>query len=276
MSILLQKAELIVLLQSVNSFAYSLGNMLSKSQISFIKSLHQKKYRNANGLFIIEGIKTLTEFLKSDYTIQSIYFTPAYAKAIAALKVGTNINLFELSDTVLEKISTLQTPQGVLAIVKIPNTGFIDFHTLKNKFSLVLDNVQDPGNLGTIIRTADWFGIQHIICSENTVEAYNPKTIQSTMGSLCRVNIVYTSLPDFLAQTSLPVFGALLEGENIYKVKWGNEGLILLGNEGHGISQNLIRKINTPVTIPRIGETESLNVAVSAAIFCSELGRLKF
>ena len=188
-------------------------------------------------------------------------------------KNTANIKLFEVNNAELEKISTLQTPQGILALVHIPAKQKLDFNSLKNSFSLVLDDVQDPGNFGTIIRTADWFGIKNIICSENTVEAYNPKTVQSTMGSLCRMNINYVKLETFLTEAKLPIFGALLAGNNIYETKWGNEGLILLGNEGHGISQELISKISIPITIPRFGEAESLNVAVSAAIFCSELSR---
>ncbi|MFN0256993.1 TrmH family RNA methyltransferase [Pedobacter ureilyticus] len=245
--------------------------MLSKSQISFIKSLHQKKYRKENGIFIIEGIKSIVEFLKSDYQLHSIYYTSKISATLP--KVSTNINLFEVTETELQKISTLQTPQSILALVHIPIQKEIDVNVLKQQFSLVLDDVQDPGNFGTIIRTADWFGIKNIICSENTVEAYNPKTVQSTMGSLCRVTIQYTALNHFLANVKLPIYGALLNGANIYQTQWGNEGLILLGNEGHGISKELIEKINFPVTIPRFGEAESLNVAVSAAIFCSEISR---
>jgi TrmH family RNA methyltransferase len=245
--------------------------MLSKSQISFIKSLHQKKYRKENGIFIIEGIKSIVEFLKSDYQLHSIYYTSKISATLP--KVSTNINLFEVTETELQKISTLQTPQSILALVHIPIQKEIDVNVLKQQFSLVLDDVQDPGNFGTIIRTADWFGIKNIICSENTVEAYNPKTVQSTMGSLCRVTIQYTALNHFLTNAKLPIYGALLNGANIYQTQWGNEGLILLGNEGHGISKELIEKINFPVTIPRFGEAESLNVAVSAAIFCSEISR---
>lgn len=245
--------------------------MLSKSQISFIKSLHQKKYRKENGIFIIEGIKSIVEFLKSDYQLHSIYYTPKISATLP--KVSANINLFEVTETELQKISTLQTPQSILALVHIPLVKEINFQDLKNQFSLVLDDVQDPGNFGTIIRTADWFGIKNIICSENTVEAYNPKTVQSTMGSLCRVNVRYTQLNEFLKGAKLPIYGALLDGQNIYKTQWENEGLILLGNEGHGISKELIAKISVPVTIPRIGAAESLNVAVSAAIFCSEISR---
>lgn len=245
--------------------------MLSKSQISFIKSLHQKKYRKENGFFLIEGIKSILEFLNSNYQVHSIYCTTKISSALPKLKA--NINLFEVTETELEKISTLQTPQGILALVHIPSKQAINFKALKNSFSLVLDDVQDPGNFGTIIRTADWFGIKNVICSENTVEVYNPKTVQSTMGSLCRVNVIYTSLSDFLVKANLPIFGALLNGGNIYQTRWGTEGLILLGNEGHGISDLLLEKINIPVTIPSFGEAESLNVAVSAAIFCSEISR---
>jgi TrmH family RNA methyltransferase len=245
--------------------------MLSKSQISFIKSLHLKKYRKESGIFIIEGIKSITEFINSNYQLHSIYYTTPLASFLP--KNPTNIKLFEVNNAELEKISTLQTPQGILALVYIPKEQRLTPKDLKNVFSLVLDGVQDPGNFGTIIRTADWFGIKNVICSENTVEAYNPKTVQSTMGSLCRVNVVYTNLRTFLSESDLPIFGALLKGNNIYNTNWGKEGLILLGNEGHGISDELIQKITTPVTIPRFGEAESLNVAVSAAIFCSELSR---
>lgn len=248
--------------------------MLSKSQISFIKSLHQKKYRKENGIFIIEGIKSIVEFLNSEYQIHSIYYTTQMLSVLP--KLSANINLFEVTATELEKISTLQAPQGILALVHLPAKTNIDFNALRHGFSLVLDDIQDPGNLGTIIRTADWFGLKNIICSENTVEAYNPKTVQSTMGSLCRVQITYTALKPFLQAAKLPVYGALLNGSNIYQTKWGNEGLILLGNEGHGISKDLITQIDVPVTIPLFGEAESLNVAVSAAIFCSELARGKF
>jgi TrmH family RNA methyltransferase len=246
--------------------------MLSKSQISFIKSLHQKKYRKENGVFIIEGIKSIKEFIHSNYQINTIYYDPTYFQSLP--KFPANIKLFEVNNVELAKISTLQAPQGILAIVNTPLAQKLSHNLLKGKFSLVLDDVQDPGNLGTIIRTADWFGIDQIICSEQTVEAYNPKTVQSTMGSLARMNIFYTNLDELLRDVKLPVFGALLTGNNIYDVNWGAEGLILLGNEGHGISENLIKKITIPVTIPRIGQAESLNVAVSAAIFCSEIGKI--
>lgn len=251
--------------------AYCYTYMLSKSQISFIKSLHQKKHRKENAIFIIEGIKTISEFIQSDYQIHSLYYLPSHLSLLP--KLPANIKLFELNNAELEKISTLQTPQGILALVNIPDKQEIELNSLKNKFSLVLDDVQDPGNFGTIIRTADWFGITQIICSVQTVEAYNPKTVQSTMGSLARVKIYYTNINSLIDQAKLPVFGALLNGQSIYQTNWGNEGLILLGNEGHGISESLINKITMAVTIPKFGDGESLNVAVSAAIFCNELRR---
>ncbi|WP_293311449.1 TrmH family RNA methyltransferase [Pedobacter sp. UBA5917] len=247
--------------------------MLSKSQISFIKSLHQKKYRKEHGLFIVEGIKSIKEFIRSNYHIHTIFYNSEQYNLLP--KLPANINLFEVKNAELDKISTLQTPQGFLALVHIPKNRQLDQKELKNQFTLVLDGVQDPGNMGTIIRTADWFGFKNIICSLDSVEVFNPKTVQATMGSLARVNIFEADLPAFLADNTLPVFGALLDGGSIYKTQWGNEGLVILGNEGKGISPEVIKKINKPVTIPRIGEAESLNVAVSAAIFCAELVRVR-
>ncbi len=190
-------------------------------------------------------------------------------------KISANIKLFEINNAELDKISTLQSPQGVLAVVHVPSFGRADNDYFKGRFSLALDQVQDPGNLGTIIRTADWFGIRDLICAVNTVEAYNPKTVQATMGSLARVRVHYLDLEVFLRESRLPVFGTLLQGENIYETQWGNEGIILLGNEGNGISDALLPLIDQRVTIPRIGAGESLNVAISAAICCSELRRKK-
>ncbi|RZL28013.1 MAG: RNA methyltransferase, partial [Pedobacter sp.] len=201
--------------------------MLSKSQISFIKSLHQKKYRKEHGLFLVEGIKSIIEFIHSSYQIHSIFYNIEQSNLLP--KLPANINLFEVNNVELGKISTLQTPQGFLAIVYIPKDKKIDQKSLQNEFTLVLDGVQDPGNMGTIIRTADWFGFKKIICSEDTVEAFNPKTVQATMGSLARVEIYYENLTSFLDQNQLPVFGALLDGESIYQTNWGKEGFIILG-----------------------------------------------
>jgi len=247
--------------------------MLSKSQISFIKSLHQKKYRKEHGLFIVEGIKSIQEFFQSSYQIHTIFYNSEQYNLLP--KLPANINLFEVKNAELDKISTLQTPQGFLALVHIPKNSQLELNELKNQFTLILDGVQDPGNMGTIIRTADWFGFKNMICSPDCVEVFNPKTVQATMGSLARINIHEIDLPAFLEKNTIPVFGALLDGESIYKTQWGNEGLVVLGNEGKGISAAVIKKINKPVTIPRVGQAESLNVAVSAAIFCAELVRVR-
>jgi TrmH family RNA methyltransferase len=247
--------------------------MLSKSQISFVKSLHQKKYRKENGFFIVEGIKSIKEFIQSKFQIDTIFYNIEHQHLLP--KMPTNIKLFEVSNAELLKISTLQNPQGFLAVVKTPQTNNFNVKDLKGKFTLVLDGVQDPGNMGTIIRTADWFGFDKIICSNDCVEVYNPKTVQATMGSLARVEIYYENLSNLLNNITIPIYGALLNGNSIYEVEWGKQGLIILGNEGQGISDEIISKINNPITIPRFGMAESLNVAVSASIFCSELVRTK-
>lgn len=251
-------------------FFYNRG-MVSKSQISFIKSLHQKKYRKENGIFIIEGIKSIEEFIQSNYQVHSIYYLAQYQSSLTALPA--NIKLFEVNNVELDKISTLQTPQGILALVHLPKPAVLNAASLKNAFTLVLDGVQDPGNMGTIIRTADWFGFKQIICSNNCVEVYNPKTVQATMGSLSRIDIYYEDLPTVLKDLDLPVFGAVLNGKSMYKTDWGNEGLVILGNEGQGITPEVMKFITNPVTIPRTGSAESLNVAISAAILCADISR---
>jgi RNA methyltransferase, TrmH family len=245
--------------------------MLSKSEISFIKSLHQKKFRKDHHLFLAEGLKSVTEFINSGYLIHTVYYTQALLPKLD--KFSHKIKLVEVTESELGKISTLTTPQDILATIRIPSTTVIEPESFRNQFTLVLDGIQDPGNLGTIIRTADWFGIRQILCSRDTVEAYNPKVVQATMGSLSRIKLMYGDLEDVLTSVDIPYYGALLDGESIYEVDFGTEGLIILGNEGKGISEAIRSKITHAVTIPRFGEAESLNVAVSAAIFCSELKR---
>jgi RNA methyltransferase, TrmH family len=245
--------------------------MLSKSQISFVKSLHQKKFRKEHALFIVEGIKSVTEFLQSDYIVDTVYCTENLLPKLGNLSQKIQPQLISTSD--LDRISTLTTPQQILALVKMPVNSPFNLQNLHANFSLVLDGVQDPGNLGTIIRTADWFGIKNIICSEDTVEIYNPKVVQASMGSLPRITISYTNLAELLKDCPVPVYGALLDGESIYQTNFGKEGIVVLGNEGNGISAEIRRLINKPVTIPSFGKAESLNVAISASIFCSEIKR---
>ncbi len=247
--------------------------MLSKSQISLLQSLQHKKFRREHGLFLVEGYKSVSEFIHSAYQIEAIYHTSTIAPKL--LKLSQKINFEEISLNIIEKISTLKTPQDIIAVVKIPAWPPLHYTTLQKKFSLVLDGIQDPGNMGTIIRTADWFGIDHIICSEDSVEVYNPKVVQATMGSLSRINVHYTDLTTAIPQIDLPVFGALLEGENIYSTQFGNEGLLIMGNEGSGLRPEVKALINKAITIPCAGNAESLNVAIATAICCSEIQRNK-
>lgn len=243
--------------------------MLSKSQISFVKSLHQKKFRKEHQLFIVEGLKSITEFSASKYKIHSIYCLKSCISKMP--KLSQKQNIFEISPQELERISTLQTPQEALALVEIPKLE--DELITSDNIILALDGIQDPGNLGTIIRTADWFGFKTILCSLNTVDVYNPKVIQATMGSLARIQIRYIDLPEFLNSQKAPVIGTLLDGENIYNFDWPKEGFLILGSEGNGISDKVSESLDYPITIPKIGETESLNVAIAAAICCSEIKR---
>ncbi|QKJ29437.1 RNA methyltransferase [Mucilaginibacter mali] len=248
--------------------------MLSKSQISLFKSLQHKKFRNVHGLFVAEGLKSVTEFIASGYPVQTVYHTAAIAPKM--LNLSAKIKFQEISLDELGKISNLTTPQEVIALIKIPELPALQASTLKNKYALVLDGVQDPGNMGTIIRTADWFGIRHIICSQDSVDVYNPKVVQATMGSLARMNIYYTDLQTTILQLKMPVYGAMLNGKNIYYTDFHNEGLIVMGNEGNGIRPAVQKLISNSVTIPGDNMTESLNVAIATAIFCSEIFRKGF
>jgi len=245
--------------------------MLSKSQISFVNALHQKKHRKEHALFIAEGSKSIVEFTQSSYIVDTIFHTPEAVPKLCNL--SQKIKLQEITNSELKKISTLTTPNDALALIQIPERTDTITESFKGKFVLVLDGIQDPGNLGTIIRTADWFGFSEIICSEDTVEAYNPKVVQASMGSLSRMNVYYENLAEFFFEPNMDIFGALLDGKSLYDVQFGHEGYIILGNEGNGISSKMQPLINTAVTIPRFGGAESLNVAISAAIICSELKR---
>ncbi|WP_374164660.1 TrmH family RNA methyltransferase [Arcticibacter sp. MXS-1] len=245
--------------------------MLSKSQISFVNALHQKKYRKEHALFIAEGSKSITEFLASDYSVDTVFYTPDALPNLS--KLSQKVKQLEISASELKKISALQAPQDALALVRIPERTNLNVESFKKKFTIMLDGVQDPGNMGTIIRTADWFGFSEIVCSQDTVEAYNPKVVQATMGSLARIKVYYANLEELVEQAAIPVLGAVLDGTSVYESSFGKEGFIVLGNEGNGLSPTLQRALTKRITIPRFGKAESLNVAISAAILCSELRR---
>jgi TrmH family RNA methyltransferase len=251
--------------------------MLSKNSIKHINSLYYSKFRKKNKMFVAEGPKIVGELADSGFVIDSVFAVREWIEKNENNPIISKIH--EISAGELKKISSLKTPNQVLAVVNIPDEK-TDFGKLKNELFLVLDGISDPGNLGTIIRTADWFGIRNIVCSKNTVNVYNPKVIQATMGSFIRVKIIYNELSEFFTNLpfSTPVFGALLNGENIYRMKLPAKGCIIIGNESKGISAELKRFITHSVTIPSSGgstSAESLNASVATAVILSEFKRGK-
>lgn len=237
--------------------------MISKNEVKYIQSLYHKKTREAEGLFIAEGEKLVNELLQSNHVVKKIFATKDWHSKTPF----HNIQIVE--DFELEKISAQSTPQRVLAIVE--QKKIIQAPNVQGCVILALDGIQDPGNLGTIIRIADWFGVTNIVASEDTVELYNPKVIQSTMGSFIRVNTWYGNLETFLQSANVPVFGALLSGENIYATNKISEGILVIGNESKGIRSNMLPYIRHAITIPKRGGAESLNAAVAAGIILSHL-----
>ena len=242
--------------------------MITANQKKFVKSLGQKKFRTEYNSFIVEGEKVLSELLQSDFEIESIFATQPWIE----LNLNLAVECIEVSQKELNSISSLKTPNNILAIVKQKNNQLVD---LSSQLTIALDTIQDPGNLGTIIRTADWFGIKNIICSSDSVDVYNPKVMQATMGSFFRVSVHYINLREFFSKNKkLTVFGGLLDGENIYKKELNSKGsILLLGNESKGISNELIPFITDKIFIPKFGKAESLNVAMATAILCSEFAR---
>lgn len=238
---------------------------ISKNQQKLINSLKYKKYRHKNGLFVVEGIKVIKEFLKSSYPLHSLY---SVADIFSLKDKSVNI----ITPKELKSISSLSTPQVALAV--------FEFNTLKKlkikSLSLALDGVGDPGNLGTIIRMCDWFGIKKLICSQDTVDCYNPKTVQASMGSLSRVEVYYLDLKKELEHTQLPIYGADMHGESIYKANVEQDSIIVLGSESHGISNDILPLLTKKISIPQFGkkhQTESLNVAMAGSIILSEFKR---
>lgn len=278
--------------------------MISKSDIQFIKSLHQKKYREQYGMFLVEGVKMVNELLRSTFRVHALYaLEPCLNSLQISTKLPENIKTAPVGETELRKISALSTPNKVLAVVHIPQSAGIprpgsgtgSFRESDpgndageagemapyghagpgcgTDLLIALDNVQDPGNMGTIIRIADWFGISAVVASPDSVEFYNPKVVQASMGSLFRVQLRQARLEELLERAGAPVYGALLEGKSIYEEPFSMNGILLLGNESKGLSPGLGRYITHPVTIPRLGTAESLNVAVASAVICSEMRR---
>jgi len=229
--------------------------VITKNQIKFIKSLSLKKNRIKEQLFIAEGEKVVSELLRSDFEIKNIYATKEW-------KVS-NDNITQISNAELQRISNLKSPNKVLAVVQFKNHNLIKHEGI----TLVLDEINDPGNLGTIIRMCDWFGVKQIICSKNTVDIFNPKVVQSAMGSAFRVQVNYTDLENYLSEIKTPIYGAFMDGKNLKEVKLPKSAHLVLGNEANGISAEINKLITDKVAIKNIGNSaESLNVAVATSI----------
>lgn len=239
--------------------------MLTKSQQKLINSLQTKKYRNKNGLFVVEGIKGISEFLNSKFVLQHLFATEDLF----------GIKYHPITELELRKISFLKNPNKALALFSMTQTEKIK----EQGIIVALDNVRDPGNLGTIIRLCDWFGVTNLLCDEGTVDCYNPKVVQATMGSLTRVNLHYLNLQEFLHRTTLPIMGAFMEGNNIYNATLANDGILVMGNEANGISDSISEIITQKLAIPSFSDgesAESLNVATATAILLSEFRRRSY
>jgi TrmH family RNA methyltransferase len=246
--------------------------MLSKNTVKFIKSLHQKKYRLESAKFFVEGEKSVVEVLQSSFTVDLLLVTQEFATKHATLLSGKAFEVLFVTPNQLEQLGQYQSNDAALAVVQMkPNQAFLPE---KGDLILALDEVRDPGNLGTIIRIADWYGIKKLIFSSHTAEFYNPKVIQSSMGSFTRVQFYYGDLAQAFQEWKLPVYGAFLEGESIHELTNPTPGVLLLGNESQGISKEVEKWVSSKITIPSFGKAESLNVAIATAIFCDNFKRL--
>jgi RNA methyltransferase, TrmH family len=245
--------------------------MLSKAKIKFVKSLQVKKYRIQEQCFVVEGAKSIQELLNSDFEVVMLFGTSEF---LANEKLTRGPEVIVISHQELKLISEFQSNETGLAVARMkPNHALT---VREDEFGLVLDDIRDPGNLGTIIRTADWYGIQKIIASEETADCYNPKVVNATMGSFTRVEVYYTNLARYLEEHKHRVFGAYLDGVDVHRSNFGKGGLVLIGNEARGISEDLGSFVTDKITIPRFGKAESLNAAIATAILCDNIRRGRF
>ena len=244
--------------------------MITKNTIKQIASLRQQKFRKELGLFVVEGRKMAEELLHSDFETVGLYATEAFLKEYPTFTTAEAV-----SEVQMQQMSGFDTPPGILAVVRIPKQG--DIKT-QSRYVLALDGIANPGNMGTLLRTAEWFGIRDVVCSSDCVELWNPKVVQATMGSLFRVKVWSTDLAEFLRKMQdegKAVYGALLEGKNLFQLKERPDGIIVVGSESHGIRAGVLPCITHPITIPRRENsiTESLNAAVAGAIIMAEMTR---
>jgi TrmH family RNA methyltransferase len=252
--------------------------VLSKNKIKFLRSLSSKKNRYKEGVYIAEGEKLVTDLINASQKIKEVFCTEEMALKLENLGLNNN-DIYTVEVAEIKKVSNLKTATEVIAVVEISNTG-VKSEELKGELSIALDGIQDPGNLGTIIRIADWFGIKNIICSDTTVDIYNPKTVQATMGAIARVSASYTHLPDFLSSAlmqDIPVYGTFMSGKNLFTEEFETSGIIVLGNEGKGLSSEVADIVTDKIHIPSYplhnNTSESLNVAMAASIVCAEFRR---
>lgn len=250
--------------------------MVSLKNIKHLNSLTKKKYRNINKQFIVEGEKMVSELLNTSLSTDILFATEEWITNTDQKLLNQVKDIVEVKDNELKKISFLKTPNKVVAVCRQPEYN-INIDKISSQLSIALDDIQDPGNLGTIIRIADWFGIENIFCSKNSVDVYNPKVVQATMGAVFRVKIHYVDLEELLTTlsslNSFPIYGTLLDGDNIYEQSLSNNGVIIMGNESKGISENIIPFISDKLLIPNFGAnktSESLNISIATAITCSE------
>lgn len=255
--------------------------MLSRNQVKHIHSLKQKKFREIHRQFLAEGSKLILEIIESPYKVIAVYALADWLKSNENILLSKKVPFLEISEGEMERITALSSPSPALAIAEIPATPILPVAAI-NDLVLVLDDIKDQGNLGTIIRIADWFGIETVICSENTVDLYNPKVIQATMGSVTRVRVAYFNLREFLSSMdpAIKIYGTFPEGENIYSIPLDPKGIILIGSESTGISPEVAYKVTDKISIPsyspatgRKDHAESLNASIAAAIVCSEFRR---
>ncbi|KFA97535.1 MULTISPECIES: RNA methyltransferase [Vibrio] len=241
--------------------------MISKNQLKLLRALSQKKQRKAHGLFLVEGEKNVLELLETSMVIKHVFATSEFlASNREALQ---RVECIEASLEELTKASSLVSNNAAVAVVVIPQ---MEIPAAKGMM-IALDGVSDPGNLGTIIRIADWYGIKHIVASTDCADPYNPKTIRATMGSFGRVQVTLLDLPSYLEQASLPVYGAFLEGENVHKMTFSPEGILLMGSESHGVRPDAAQYVTDKITIPAFGGAESLNVAMATGIILDNFRR---
>jgi TrmH family RNA methyltransferase len=247
--------------------------MLSKNQIKYINSLQQKKFRQEYQSFIVEGAKSVLELLRSDFEIENLFVTNDFYKENESLLEKQPLRAEIVSQAELERIGLFSSNNAATATVKTKQNQKLLAEP--NEYVLILDNIRDPGNLGTIIRVADWYGISKIVCSNETVDFYSPKVISSTMGSFTRVAIYYTNLVEFLTNNTTKVYGTFLDSENVHNIQFSESAYIVIGNEANGISAEVERLVTDKITIPRFGEAESLNAGIATAVICDNIRRRK-